>query len=301
MPSAQTLKTVGPNYKPLYIPHQNMDVDNLMRDAPGRIILSMPSSATTQIKSAIRAAVRCKRKLVLVGQGIKKGVNRALTSYSPLIHERIVIPISEEYRLPYEEVVIMATGSQGERTSALAQIANGTHSDVQIIPDDTVLIITTFAPDKTSSVELMANKLNNLNAKVVIYHSLPKSPALPRDRKKRPKRLRYTKPVTPRLPIHTGMCYPGCRCSRRLEKTILPQVSKQGIKGKKKRASVTKKKKRQSSPTGPGKVMRKTYAELKDALETLSTQRTTGKNKSNRLSPEGPYGSWGLSIPREER
>lgn len=247
MSSARTLESVEPNDKLDYIPHQNIDVDNIMRDAPGRIILSMPSSATTQIKSAIRAAARCKRKLVPVGQGIKKGVNRVLAWQSPVTSNGIVIPISEEYRLPYEEVVIMATGSQGEETSALAQIANGTHPDVQIMPDDTVLIITTFTPDKIDPVETMANRLINLDAMVTIYHSLPVSPPLSKVTKKRSSRKK------------------------------------------------TKAKRSYSIP--PRKVVRMTYAELRPVLE----RRATDKTKPNRLSPEGPYGSWGLSIPREER
>ena len=53
MSSTRTLESVEPNGKLLYIPYQNLDIDSIMRDAPGRIILSMPSSATTRIKSQI--------------------------------------------------------------------------------------------------------------------------------------------------------------------------------------------------------------------------------------------------------
>ena len=272
MPSTDTLKPVEPNDKLLYIPHQNMDIDNIIRDAPGRIILSMPSSSTTQIKSAIRAVARCKRKLVPVGQGIKKGVNKVLrlqASASSRVRQRgsrrhsevitlqtdrgIVISINEGNQLPPEKVVIVATGSQGEGSSALARIANGAHTDVQIMSNDTIVIVTMLTPDKIGPVEIMANKLIHLNATVTIYHSLPMSLPLPKVREDRP-----------------------------------------FLKSKKKRSSSKKTKTQRISSR---KVVRMTYAELRPVLE----RRAADKTKPNRLSPEGPYGSWGLSIPREER
>ena len=254
MPSADTLKPVEPNDKQLlYIPHQNMDIDNIIRDAPGRIILTTPSSAITQIKSVISAAVGTNKEVLLVGQAIKRGVKWTLSGWDSAPSPSIVKNISKSRQSSNENSIIMVSGSNGESTSVLAQIASGTHPGIQIMLDDTILIVTTLTPDKIGPVEMMANKLINLNAATTIYHSLPVPPPLPKVRK---------------------------------ERTFL--------KFKKKRSSS---KKTKTKGISPRKVVRMTYAELRPVLE----RRASDKTKPNRLSPEGPYGSWGLDIPPEER
>ncbi|MEK7216914.1 MAG: ribonuclease J, partial [Chloroflexota bacterium] len=61
--------------------------------------------------------------------------------------------------LPADRVVIVATGSQGEPTAALARMANKDHRFVRIQPNDTVVLSATPIP---GNEELVARTINNL-------------------------------------------------------------------------------------------------------------------------------------------
>jgi ribonuclease J len=70
-----------------------------------------------------------------------------------------LISMNEAHRLPSEKVVIVATGSQGEPTSALVRIANGEHKDVEIEAGDTVVISASPIP---GNEKVVANTIDNL-------------------------------------------------------------------------------------------------------------------------------------------
>jgi ribonuclease J len=70
-------------------------------------------------------------------------------------------------RLKPEQVVIAATGSQGEPTSALTRMAAGTHRQVKIAPGDTVIISAHAIPGNEEMVSRTINRLLQRGAEVV--------------------------------------------------------------------------------------------------------------------------------------
>ena len=80
-----------------------------------------------------------------------------------------VVSLNDARQLPHDEVVILATGAQGEPTSALVRIANGEHQDIEIVPGDTVVISASPIPGNETVV---ARTIDNLfRQQATVLHS----------------------------------------------------------------------------------------------------------------------------------
>lgn len=74
-------------------------------------------------------------------------------------------------KVPYEEMVVITTGSQGEPMSGLARMASNDHTKIKLCERDTVIISASAIPGN----ELMVSRvINNLFRKgvIVIYEAL---------------------------------------------------------------------------------------------------------------------------------
>ena len=134
-------------------------LDRVIRDASGRVMVATFASLISRIQQVINAAVKYDRKVTVVGRSMINNVNMALNMGYLEAPGDTVIPMSRARQLPLENVVVMATGSQGEPTSALVRIANGRHQDIEVVPGDTVVVSASPIPGNETVV---AKTIDNL-------------------------------------------------------------------------------------------------------------------------------------------
>jgi len=142
-------------------------LDRAIRDAPGRVLIATFASLISRVQQVLNAAVKYDRKVTVVGRSMINNVNMALKMGYLEAPGGTVISMSQARRLPLEQVVIVATGSQGEPTSALVRISNGEHKDIEIVAGDTVILSSSPIPGNETVVAKTIDNLFRQGANVL--------------------------------------------------------------------------------------------------------------------------------------
>ncbi len=144
-------------------------LDRLIGEAPGRVMVATFASLISRVQQVIDSAVKYDRKVAVVGRSMANNVKMALKMGYLEAPEGVLVSTRDAGRLPHERVVIVATGSQGEPTSALVRIANGEHRDVEVVEGDTVIISASPIPGNETLVAKTIDRLFMRGARV--YYS----------------------------------------------------------------------------------------------------------------------------------
>ncbi len=142
-------------------------LEKLFREAPGRIILACFASSVARIRQVARAAKAVGRKVVFDGRGMIHIVKLARGLGYLHLDEDDEVPLAASGDLPDNELVIVATGSQGEPTSALTRMAQGDHRQVTIRPGDTIILSARFIPGHEKAIAQIIDLFYRQGAQVV--------------------------------------------------------------------------------------------------------------------------------------
>jgi len=142
-------------------------LDRVFGKCTGRIIISTFASSIPRIEQIASLADKHGRRLCVHGRGLESimSIAREL-GYLNFPMSRMV-KIEEVNKLKDEEVLILATGSQGEPLSALTLMATNSHKWIKIKDGDTVIISATPVPGNETLVHNTINSLFRLGAEVI--------------------------------------------------------------------------------------------------------------------------------------
>ena len=142
-------------------------LDRVIAEASGRVMIATFASLISRMQQVIDAAVRHDRKVTVVGRSMSNNVKMATNMGYLNAPPDTIVTMNEARRLPHERVIVMATGSQGEPTSALVRIANGVHRDIEVVPGDTVVISASPIPGNETVVAKTIDNLFRQGANVI--------------------------------------------------------------------------------------------------------------------------------------
>ncbi|WP_429757293.1 ribonuclease J [Bacillus sp. S10(2024)] len=132
-----------------------------------KVILSTFASNVNRVQQVVDAAIKTNRKLALLGRSMINVVTVALEKGYLNIPEGMLIEAHEINQMEPEKVAILCTGSQGEPMAALARLASGSYRQVDILPEDTVIIAATPIPGNERNVSRIVDNLFLLGANVI--------------------------------------------------------------------------------------------------------------------------------------
>jgi ribonuclease J len=145
--------------------------DSVFGNADGRIIVATFASLISRVQQVVDMAVKHDRKVGVIGRSMENNVAMARELGYLRVPDGLLQPIDELAKLPYERIVIVTTGAQGEPTSALTRMANGDHRQINIVEGDTVILSSSPIP---GNEEAVARNIDNLYKRgaTVLYHRL---------------------------------------------------------------------------------------------------------------------------------
>lgn len=135
-------------------------------EATGRVVVTMFASNIYRVQALVDAAARSGRKLALVGRSIQSHARIAETLGHLRGLDAVRISPDDASLLPRSQVLIAATGSQGEVRAALQRLADGTHPALRLEPGDEVIHSARIIPGKERTVYGMFDQLARAGIRV---------------------------------------------------------------------------------------------------------------------------------------
>jgi len=140
--------------------------DQVMRQAPGRVIVATFASLISRIQQVVDVAARHRRKIAIAGRTMAENTKMARKLGYLNIPDGMLVTLGEIKRLPARETVIMATGAQGEPTAVLGRLAVGQHPSLHIQEGDTVVLSSHTIPGNEELIHRVINRLFQKGADV---------------------------------------------------------------------------------------------------------------------------------------
>jgi ribonuclease J len=142
------------------------DLSHLIKDAPGRVIITAFGSNIARLHLFSRLAARYDRFPTLLGRSLRTMAQAAAASghWNP---ERRYIDSRDAAYLPGEACLAVATGSQGDPGAALDRLSRNRHPDLLLERGDRVLFSARAIPGNELLIEGVVERLKRLGVEVI--------------------------------------------------------------------------------------------------------------------------------------
>ena len=141
--------------------------------AKGRIIIATFASLISRMQQVLDTAKKHDRKVSFVGLSMTENARIAKELGYLNYDESQVVSTDQALSMPDNKVVLLVTGSQGEPTSILGRLANGTNNRCGVKEGDTIVLSSHPIPGNEELVYRAINRLMERGADVVYEAIMP--------------------------------------------------------------------------------------------------------------------------------
>ena len=142
-------------------------IEEAFRRATRKVFISTFASNVHRVQQVVDAAQKTNRKLALLGRSMVNVVSVASELGYLDIPEGMLIDANDVRRMDPEKVAILCTGSQGEPMAALSRLSSSNFRQLEVLPEDTVILASSPIPGNEKSVARIIDNLFQLGANVV--------------------------------------------------------------------------------------------------------------------------------------
>lgn len=150
------------------------EIVRLVSEATGMVVATTFASNVARVKTLAEAADRAGRSVVLLGRAMRRMIEAAIET-GVLTDFPKVISAEEARDVPRDHLMLLVTGSQGERRAASAQLARGKYRGLEVKEGDLFLFSSKTIPGNEKGVIRIINQLSEKGVDVVddssgLYH-----------------------------------------------------------------------------------------------------------------------------------
>ena len=146
-------------------------LDGIFSQVNGRVILATFASNISRVQQIITISRKHGRRVGMIGRSMINNVKIAIGLGYLDIRQDELLTAKEMEDLPSHQVTIIATGSQGEPTSAMVRMSMGDQRQISLRKGDTVVLSATPIPGNEELFNRTVDNLYRRGARV-FYHEL---------------------------------------------------------------------------------------------------------------------------------
>ena len=150
------------------------DIEELISNAPNMVVATTFASNVARVKTLADAGVRAGRSICLMGRAMRRMIEAAIET-GVLTDFPTVVSSEDAQQIPRQDLMLLVTGSQGERRAASAQLANGKFQGIKLKEGDLFLFSSKTIPGNERGVIRIINQFSEMGVDVVdddsgLYH-----------------------------------------------------------------------------------------------------------------------------------
>jgi len=150
------------------------EIEKLVAGSKGMFVATTFASNVARLKTLAEAGQAAGRSVCLLGRAMRRMVEAAVETGVLTGFPRTISP-EDVKNLPRENVMLIVTGSQGERRAASAQLSNGKYQGITLKEGDTFLFSSKTIPGNERGVGRIMNNFSEMGVDVVedydgLYH-----------------------------------------------------------------------------------------------------------------------------------
>jgi ribonuclease J len=160
-PSMLMLESLGVLHDHRGVSYEDMykNLQDIIRQAPGRVIIGTFSSQIERVKWVLAAAESMGKKVFLDGYSMRTNIEMATKLGYIKMKKGVLEDMRKVEKFNDNQVVVLCTGAQGEENAVLSRIVRGDHKSFTLKRQDTVVFSSSIIPGNERTIQRLKDNM----------------------------------------------------------------------------------------------------------------------------------------------